>query len=121
EDKSYGPQEYRHALVSDDGQTVVYMAEDVGEPQELWATGRWFERPRRITNVNEELRHYKMGQDQLVEWRSPGGEKLHGALLLPSNYEDGRKYPLIVWIYGGSMESNYKNYYGLWPFGATDN
>jgi dipeptidyl aminopeptidase/acylaminoacyl peptidase len=121
EDKSYGPQEYRRPLISTDGQTVVYMAQDVAEAPELWVTDRRFNRPTRITNVSEELAHYKMGRDQLVEWRSSGGEKLQGALLLPSNYEKGRKYPLIVWIYGGSMESNYKNNYGLWPFGATDN
>ena len=37
---------------------------------------------------------------------SDDGEALHGALLLPSKYQKGQRYPLVVWVYGGELESN---------------
>jgi len=49
----------------------------------------------------------------LIEWRSLDGDLLHGALLLPSNYEEGKRYPLIVWVYGGSTGSDHLSHFGL--------
>lgn len=61
-----------------------------------------------------------MGATRLVEWRSVDGDVLHGALLLPSDYEEGNKYPLIVWVYGGARGSNSVNHFGL-AYGAAFN
>lgn len=36
-----------------------------------------------------------------IEVKSPGGQILHGALLKPRHLEPGRRYPLVVMVYGG--------------------
>jgi dipeptidyl aminopeptidase/acylaminoacyl peptidase len=38
---------------------------------------------------------------------------LRGALLLPEGYEPGKRYPLIVWVYGGASLSRNVNHYGM--------
>jgi dipeptidyl aminopeptidase/acylaminoacyl peptidase len=42
----------------------------------------------------------------LIEWLSDDGDRLQGTLLLPANYESGRHYPLVVWVYGGAFLSD---------------
>jgi dipeptidyl-peptidase-4 len=38
---------------------------------------------------------------ELIEVKSPGGQTLHGALLKPRHLEPGRRYPVVVMVYGG--------------------
>jgi dipeptidyl aminopeptidase/acylaminoacyl peptidase len=49
----------------------------------------------------------------VIDYRSSDGVPLHGALLLPSDYQEGKRYPLVVHVYGGSMGSNNVNRFGL--------
>ena len=49
------------------------------------------------------------------------GELVKGALLLPSDYREGRRYPLIVRVYGGEfLQSDKLNRFGL-EQGAVNN
>ncbi len=106
--------------VSANGQTVVYLAQDVRHPWDLWVAGRDSSKPRRLTNTNPQFGRYVMGASRLIEWRSMDGQRLRGALLLPANYEAGKKYPLVVHVYGGLMLSNLVNLFGF-EFGGTMN
>jgi dipeptidyl aminopeptidase/acylaminoacyl peptidase len=53
-----------------------------------------------------------MGKSKLVEWLDADGKRLRGALLLPSGYEPGRKYPLVVDVYGGGVLSDAFDWFG---------
>jgi dipeptidyl aminopeptidase/acylaminoacyl peptidase len=68
---------------------------------------------RRVTHINPVFDRYVMGEARLVEWRSSDGERLRGALMLPAGYEPGKRYPLIVHVYGGIMLSDNINTFGF--------
>lgn len=99
--------------VTKDRQRVAYFAEDAQRDSDLWTSDSSFRSPRRLTHLNPQFDQYKMGAAKLVDWLSDDGERLHGALLLPSDYQEGKRYPLIVWVYGGSFLSNYMDRFGL--------
>jgi len=101
DDKSFGGVD-----ISDAGNGLVYVAEDAETPADVWATSLDFRNPHRVTRSNPQLDRYQMGKSQLIEWRSVGGERLQGALLLPSNYEAGKRYPLIVYTYPEYISNN---------------
>jgi dipeptidyl aminopeptidase/acylaminoacyl peptidase len=114
EDKYYGnssnlPFDLRGSV---DGSRVFYVAEDAGHPPDLWMASADLRDPRRVTRLNPELTRYRFGTSRLVEWRGIDGEALRGTLLLPSDYRDGRRYPLIVSIYGGARLSGDVNRFG---------
>ena len=62
-----------------------------------------------MTNTNAFASQYAWGHGELIEYKSPRGERLQGALFYPANYEKGKQYPLIVHIY--ERESNYVHRY----------
>lgn len=97
---------------SSNGTTTVYVAEDADQSPDLWIAEAWFSRYRRLTSINPRFDRYAMGKSRLLEWED-GGKPRRAALLLPSNYQEGRRYPLIVWTYGGGYWSNYVNRFGL--------
>jgi len=107
EDKSY-------SSVSPNGQRVAYVVQDAKRPSDVWIADSEFVKPKQLTRINPQLDQYLMGASRLIEWRGLDGQVLHGALLLPADYQEGKQYPLIVHVYGGLSGSNTVNRFGLW-------
>jgi dipeptidyl aminopeptidase/acylaminoacyl peptidase len=99
--------------VGRDGRAVVFFAEDAEHENDVWISTSDFNNPRRLTNLNPEFDQYTLGAARVVDWLDGDGQELHGALLLPAGYQPGQRYPLIVWVYGGSIESNHFDHFGL--------
>jgi dipeptidyl aminopeptidase/acylaminoacyl peptidase len=72
-----------------------------------------FEHSRRLTRLNPQFDRYRMGASRLVSWLDDDGQALQGALLLPSDYQEGTRYPLIVYVYPTASLSNNVNRFGL--------
>jgi dipeptidyl aminopeptidase/acylaminoacyl peptidase len=121
EDRRYGPDQDLSTFASANSQFIMYMAQDVEHTPNLWAVSYRFDRPKAVTNINPQFAQYRMGQSRMIEWLSLDGERLRGALLLPESYQQGKKYPMIVWVYGGLNESDYLNYFGFWPWDPLHN
>ncbi|MGH7636838.1 MAG: S9 family peptidase [Gemmatimonadaceae bacterium] len=102
-----------HVDVSRDGQTIAYVAERGDRPPEVWITQQELSHTNRITNLNPQVTRLALGATRLLQWSGPGGAVLRGALLMPGNYEPGRRFPLVVKVYGGSMLSSRLNRFGL--------
>ena len=99
------------ATLSNDGR-VLYSAQDAEHPGDLWLSDPSFEIPARLSRLNPKLDEYKMGAARLVEWFSDDGQALRGALILPAGYESGKRYPLVVLVYGGVAVSDSLRVFG---------
>ena len=99
--------------VSNDGTRFAYFSQDARHDLDLWLTNSDFAGPKRLTYLNPEFEHYQMGVARLIDWMSLDGDPLRGTLLLPSGYQSGQRYPLIVWVYGGSQGSDSLNQFGI--------
>lgn len=106
--------------VAPGGCQLAYFAEDAQHDRDLWLSDCDFRFPRRLTHVNPQFDKYHMGPPRLIEWRSLDGQPTSGALLLPSGYESGKRYPLITYVYGGSLLSNHFSTFGFGN-GGVDN
>ena len=100
-------------VVSQDGNSFAFTAEDAQHDSDLWLTDAAFRQPRRLTNLNPQNERYEMGRVQLVNWLSDDGMRLSGALLLPGGYQPGKRYPLVIWVYGGDRLSDHSDQFGL--------
>jgi dipeptidyl aminopeptidase/acylaminoacyl peptidase len=55
---------------------------------------------RKLTDLQEQEKNYTMGSGSiLVDYIGTDGKKLQGALFLPANYQAGKSYPTVVYIY----------------------
>jgi dipeptidyl aminopeptidase/acylaminoacyl peptidase len=55
-----------------------------------------------ILMVNQNLRQLALGQPRLITYRSLDGQQLKAWLLLPPDYKQGKRYPLVAYVYAGS-------------------
>ena len=121
EDKSYGMDLEFNMDVTDDGQTLVYTAEDGSHSRNFWALNTSLPNPRPITEINPQFSRYPMGKGRIIEWRSLSGQKLRGVLVLPAGYVEGRRYPLLVRVYGSWIQSDVLNTFGFTPGSTFEN
>ncbi len=85
--------------MSRDGSTFLFMESDGDVPDELYAADREFASVRKLTALNPQLSTKALSHTELISYRDADGNKLHGVLYYPANYEKGKTYPLITEVY----------------------
>ncbi len=108
-------------VASRDGKSLVFAAQNAQHPTDLWIADIGFRRPRQLSHLNPGIDASEMGKPELVHWHSLDGDELSGVLLLPSPHEKGKKYPLIVWVYGGRLLSEELSNFGIVGIGEPYN
>lgn len=84
----------------------VFAQDTLTRPSELFVkTFRGREMPRRITNVNPQLDDKAFGEAEQFNFPGWNGETVHGYVIKPANYVEGRKYPVAFLIHGGPQGS----------------
>jgi dipeptidyl aminopeptidase/acylaminoacyl peptidase len=102
--------------ISPRGNYLAYCAENAERAPDLWVTDIRFRYPKQLTHMNTQFERYKMGTARLIEWLSDDGDRLKGALLLPSDFRPGDRYPLLVWVYPGTPSSRSVDRFGFGEF-----
>jgi dienelactone hydrolase len=87
----------------------AYLAEAFDASPNYFAAGPDLKDPRQVTDTNPFAKDFAWGHAELVEYKSPRGERLQGALFYPAAYDKTKRYPLLVHIY--ERESNYLHRY----------
>lgn len=82
---------------------IALVAEDVQRTAEIWTLDISSKRLRRATHLNAASDRYALGTTRLIEWTTVDGGTLKGTLLLPPDYSEDRRYPLVVWVYGSPL------------------
>ena len=92
--------EYDLKVVSNETQ-IVYRAQDATHPEEVWIFDTDSGERQQMSELNPHLRDLQFGDTRFVESETEEGERLQGVLMLPANYEEGKQYPLVTWVYPG--------------------
>jgi dipeptidyl aminopeptidase/acylaminoacyl peptidase len=69
----------------------------------LWLVQPQEAKPLLIRETNTFLKDIAEGERKLIEYRSVEGRLLKGWVILPVNYQEGKKYPLVTWVYPGTI------------------
>ncbi len=78
---------------------LVYTRESFEEFPDIWIADGEFSSTRRVSNINPQISEFAWGSAELVQWNSLDGIPLQGVLIKPANYEQGKRYPVIVYFY----------------------
>ncbi len=85
------------ASVARDGRTSAVIRSSFQQPYEVWAgpVGTW----KPVTHASRGIRPM-WGEGKSLHWSSDG-LRVQGWLLYPRNFDNSRKYPLVVVVHGG--------------------
>jgi dipeptidyl aminopeptidase/acylaminoacyl peptidase len=96
--------------VSDDGKTIAYVSSTASKLPQLYRaqldSGKIVS-PVQVTKLNEGLVNGRAySRTEIIQWKGANDETVQGILYYPTNYEEGKKYPLITAIHGGPQGSD---------------
>lgn len=78
---------------------ILFTRQSYTEFPDLWVSNTNLNRPKKISDVNPQVKDFAWGTAELVSWRSDDGIPMQGVLIKPGNYEPGKKYPVLVYYY----------------------
>ena len=83
-----------------DAETWTFTRQTVRDFPDWWVSERTLAAPRRLTDANPQQKEYRWSSGaRLVDYVSDKGDTLQAALYLPADYEPGKRYPTVVYIY----------------------
>lgn len=85
---------------------IAFTASTPRQPSELYYMASENETPKRLTNFNREIATLNLGVTERISWDGPDGFKEDGVLVYPPDFQQGRKYPLVLIIHGGPQASS---------------
>jgi len=86
------------------GTTVFSLDDRTGTY--LWVKRRKERRFGNILETNTFLRNIYEGELRKVEYRGLDGQKLNAWIILPFGYEEGKRYPVVAWVYASTVYSD---------------
>ena len=67
-------------------------------PAEMIGSGK-LDDARAVATTNPFAPDYAWGKSELIEYKNDRGERLQGSLIYPAGYQQGKKYPMVVYMY----------------------
>ncbi|MEO9256979.1 MAG: hypothetical protein ABI207_01280, partial [Crocinitomicaceae bacterium] len=93
---------------------AIFRQASLTEYPEVWSTNTRFEKPLQISETNPQQKNYNWANVQLVNWKTPSGEKLQGLLYTPEDLDPKKSYPMLVYFYE-LYSDEIHNYYSPRP------
>lgn len=94
-----GKKRYRILAKAEDADILIFTREDFREFPDIWGSDSGLNLPKRLSNENPQLGEFALGEPKLIDWTSTDGAPHQGVLFLPGNYEEGKRYPVLVYFY----------------------
>ena len=91
-----------------DANVFSYIKQDYDLSPELYISEN-FTKEQKAATTNPQQQNYYWGKSKLVSFTNKSGKKMQGALYYPANYEPGKQYPMIVYMYE-ILSNNVHNY-----------
>jgi dipeptidyl aminopeptidase/acylaminoacyl peptidase len=101
---------YSSLLKAKNSDTYIYSRQTYKDCNNYFVTGPALKKGKKISDAYPEQEKFLWSSGvRLVNYKNKQGKKLQGALILPANYQKGKSYPTVVYIY--EKLSQYLNRY----------
>jgi len=93
---------FRALAYSKDRSAIAYSFNDFDTPTDLYASALDGSGAIRLTHANPWIEEeILLPKSRVLQWQSSDGTIIEGIFMLPSDYREGAKVPLVLQIHGG--------------------
>lgn len=82
-----------------DAEVYAYVEQGFDDSPDVFVAGPLLAGARQISKTNAQQKQFHWGRSELVDFTNKNGVDLQGALYYPADYQPGKRYPMIVYIY----------------------
>ena len=92
-----------------ESKSIAYVAERYDDSPDYFVHANGDSKRKQISKTNPFQKDFLWGKAELIEYTNEKGRKLQGSLFYPDDYQPGKKYPMITYIY--ELRSQYIHRY----------
>jgi len=97
---------------ADDAERIIFTQQTFVEFPDFWVSDTRFRNPRKITDANPQQADFAWSPGRvLIDYTDDRGNELQATLGLPAGYEQGKRYPMLVYFYE-TMSQRHHSYQG---------
>jgi dipeptidyl aminopeptidase/acylaminoacyl peptidase len=105
--------------LSNDGETIVYQHSSATSPPR-WLHAKLdsadLQDPKVLVDLQADLRKKPMAKTDVFRWKGARNDEIEGLVSYPHEYQQGKKYPLIVLIHGGPHWADFDHWDERWAY-----
>lgn len=106
--------------IDEAGRHFVYSYSTASKLPQLYRAqldGSKITQPEQLTKLNDGLvKNRAFAKTEIIQWKGSNDEEVEGVLYYPTNYEAGKKYPLITAIHGGPTGHDSDSWDDNWAY-----
>jgi dipeptidyl aminopeptidase/acylaminoacyl peptidase len=105
--------------VSEDGKAMVYRYATASLPSQWYRAtldGAKVTGATQITDLNPQYKNKAIAKTEVIRWKGANDEEVEGLLYYPTNYEPGKKYPLLTAPHGGPAGADMDAWSESWAY-----
>jgi dipeptidyl aminopeptidase/acylaminoacyl peptidase len=109
-----GEKVFNDISISNGDKTIAFLIEDKTSAPDIYIfkDGEL----KKLTDLNPQLTNFTFGEQTVIKWKSFDGWVIEGILVKPVNFEQGKKYPMLVAVHGGPygrIQNTLRQYYNF--------
>ncbi|MEO6682772.1 MAG: S9 family peptidase [Ginsengibacter sp.] len=81
--------------------TIVFSKTDFSNPSELYIADAMLKNPKQVSRFNDWVKTKKLSYPEKKTFRNDQGMEIEYWVMKPANFQQGKKYPLLLEIHGG--------------------
>ncbi len=90
-----------------DGREFAVSGSSSSTIEEIYRLSADDQEPRAITNMTAAVAGWPRHLSEVIRWRASDGVEIEGILYKPSNFIEGKRYPLLAIIHGGPIGTDW--------------
>ena len=87
---------YSDSPMSSDGSMIVGFSQSVDRPPDLFLYRFGAKQVTVLTHLNPHLDNLSFGRVKKISWQTDYGTTIEGYLVYPPDYQEGKRYPLVI-------------------------
>jgi len=96
----WGDCSYSTPTKARDADVFAFTRQTAVDYPDYYVTDASFKDAKKVTDANPQQKDYAWCSGvKIIDYSGTAGKKLQGTLFLPANYEAGKKYPTVIYIY----------------------
>lgn len=95
----FGDEMVDDLVKASDADRVVFTRQTFEQFPDYWTSDLDLQDPVMVTDANPQRAEFAWGRRVLVDYVDERGNELQATLTLPAGYEEGRRYPMVVYFY----------------------
>jgi len=88
--------------LSDNGAYLIDNYSSLTIPREIAIVNTATLKSNTILKAENPLKDYKLGSTEFITLKSNDGFDLYGRIIKPANFDANKKYPVLIYVYGGT-------------------